>query len=178
VALSRATFYDDNGVVRLQGQLDSGGGSSPVLSATATLTAADLTTLNTVAVQLVAAPGAGKIIMPLTAAAIYQAGGTVYDNTPNAKLSIGAGTVPSVPDYTWLQSTEAGAIFSQATSQVFFLGNTPTQTNYMTSAGAWDAADQFENLALVAYMLGGTIENAGADGTCKLWLSYVIADLA
>jgi hypothetical protein len=61
---SAATFYDDNGVIRLQGQL-AGGGS--ILATSVTLTDAQIKALPTTGVQLLAAQGANTMIVPLLA---------------------------------------------------------------------------------------------------------------
>jgi hypothetical protein len=178
VTLSPATFYDDNGVVRLQGMLDGGGGVQTVLTTTLTLSAADVGTLRNSSVAIVAAPGAGKIVLPVRAAGVYLAGATPYENQVNAKMQLGPGSHPNNSGYAMLSNSVVGPIFSSATDQAFFLGHDPlTQTAFISGSGAWDAPGQFEDLPLCVYLDGATLGETG-DGTCKLWLSYVIADLA
>jgi hypothetical protein len=90
--LSAIQLFDMNGELRFDGTQVGGGGSQPVLLATTNIADADILTLPTAEVELVATPGANQIIVPIHAlVALKQDGNSDYGNIDaNAILQLSA----------------------------------------------------------------------------------------
>jgi hypothetical protein len=75
--------YIDNDAWRTAESVSGGGGSGLLLKATVTLTDAQIKALPTTPVEIVAAPGAGKLIWPLSAVIVCDTSANGYTNTDN-----------------------------------------------------------------------------------------------
>ncbi len=153
-----------------------GGGSSPVLTATKTLTAGEILSLQADCVEVVAAPGANKVLVPIRVIGLYMPGDTPYSSNPSAKLVLGPGIPPGTVSYPLLDNTEINDILASTENTVFFLGNEQGITAFTAAAGAWDVTSEFADLALCAFFFGGGFFDG--TGTCQLTVWYTIAELA
>jgi hypothetical protein len=79
----QATFTDENGKQRLTGTI-SGNFGGALETVTVALAPADILALSSSPFELVAARGAGKVIVPLSLFSVYTPGGNAYNLDGNA----------------------------------------------------------------------------------------------
>lgn len=130
--------------------------------ANVTITATELKALNATPKTLVAAPGAGKAIIPVAIQAFLDYATTAYDG-------IAAGEDLAFK-YTNASGTQLGSI--EATG---FLDASADATRYV-DMGPATAINPTANAALVAHMLTGEI--ATGDSPLKLRVHYRVIDVA
>ncbi len=155
----------------------SPGGGGSVLSASVTLTDAQIKALPTTAIEIVAAQGVGKMISVLMAVA-------------NWSVSAGAYTNQDADTRFWIQN-EGGAALSTVISQI---PSATTNRGYnliggalINSAGAWNGivesdgynVSQLANKNIQAFIdnAGGDLTGGNAANTLKVTVYYVIVDL-
>jgi hypothetical protein len=132
-----------------------------VFKTNVSLTSGQILTLKTVPVEIVAAPGAGKIIVPVRVAAAYTHVSAAYTHDGeafrfgNAALDVGSSA--------YLASL-AGSIVTEAFSQVGIAD--------MDYKGVWPSA-QLLNQALTMYYPGASNPAAG-NGTMSVTVWYMV----
>lgn len=129
----------------------------PILSLTTPLSAADILTLDTIPVELVPAPGAGKMVVPQSYLAQLTAGATAYAGV-SLKVGFNITMSPVGIDSSFL----TGAVNSVATGPA-----------YEILAPQSDV----ENKALILYTDAPTAPPSG-DGTLQITIFYSIVDLS
>jgi hypothetical protein len=133
--------------------------------ATVTLTSAQLKALRATPVQLVAAPGAGKVIQAISSFWQYSAGATPY-TVPDGSLVIYNATAGLVLGERFTEN--AAGFLDQAASQVLLLNADNTQAQPATS---------FANKALLIANNGSGEWTAG-DGTVIVTVYYAVVTLS
>jgi hypothetical protein len=158
---------DDQGNLTIKGNYSpSSSGSSPIQTATVTLSAAQIKTLKATPVQLVAAPGVGKAIIFHFGHILY-----VFNTAPYASISfqaqLGIG-------HTLAWNTEANSFFAHnlidAVENTFLWGGAeltdPTPT-----------ASVLDNQPLIVFNTGSS-EFTDGDGTLVVTVYYSVVTLA
>ena len=132
--------------------------------ATLTLTAAQILALNGTPVQIVAAPGAGKILLPILGTAQYKFNTTAYANVTGAILTIGPSPLAATGQGIEFQAT---GLIDQTVNTIDLepVFCTGPQTNWA-------------NLALVITNEGGSGEFTTGDGTLVITLWYMTLTLS
>lgn len=138
-------------------------GTGPWLTASITLTEAQLETLNTIPVTFVAAPGANLVIVPIMMTANWEIT-SVYTNNPTFGTTFGgAGAAP----------TSSQSMNSTATGKRLMWVHSPTVVLY-TPAGTYPANTDLK-LTSSANLTGtGTISAAGATFTIVYQLVSIL----
>ncbi len=155
VSVGQLAFTDISGSVALA-QLD------PVLETyvTGTLTAAQIITLNSVPVQLVASPGSGKVIIP---------GKLVFEMIPSGTAFQTGGTVS-------VYAHSGSAIYSGAIPASVV--NASGTTKSVTSISAKTETNGFTEAANTGYDLKASADFTVGTGTAAYWFSYKTITLA
>ena len=134
--------------------------SGGVQTASVTLSAAQLLNLHSSPVQLIAAPGPGNIVKPVSITLQYKAGSSPY-NATDGNFAIGT---PSLPGAA--HGPGAGFI-DQPNDQVAYVGG---------FGGASGSRSTFENQPVVVQQ-NGTTDWTGGDGSVVINISYTIVTL-
>jgi hypothetical protein len=157
------------------------GGAGSLLSASVTLTDAQIKALPSTAVELVAAPGAGKIINVLSCRVALDNSSGAYTNATDASLVLKLGSL-------WISSVMI--------TDTALLGTTPDSTNFVLPASTYMTVGTFngeilsslqgntiagqENVALDIkddYAGGSDYTGGNAANTLKVTVYYVVVDL-
>jgi hypothetical protein len=137
--------------------------AGPVQTASVTLTSAQLRSLHGSPVQLIAAPGTGQALAPISVVFQYKAGSSVYTIPGGGRLAL----YISAPQNLVTQVSAAGFL-DQSTSQIFMsegiggIGSSPQGT--------------LENASMMAANDGST-EWTNGDGTVTITVYYTIVAL-
>lgn len=157
-----------------------GGGSSYLQMATVTLTDAQIKALPTTPVQVVAAPGVGKIIRPVLTTILLNNTGGAYTNVVDASLVLRLGT-------TWVSGVMLMETALLATAQNSWVFQIPA-----LASGSGTFAGEFvtvlqgntlsgqENQTLNIkddYAGGSDYTGGNAANTLKVTVYYVVVDL-
>jgi hypothetical protein len=146
-----------------------GGGQQVLLSASITLTAAQLKTLLGTPIQIVAAPGVGKMLLPLQCVYQYKYITPAYTIGTNEEINIfPQGGNPFAGNFNqWFSNFSATGLLDQ-THNVVFAPGTASQTT--------DVQSIYENKAL---MVGrsGSAEWTNGNGTLTVTLIYAVVTL-
>lgn len=135
------------------------GRAQPVLTASVELTSADILSLASSPVEVVAAPGAGKMILPLGAVAAMHFGTVAYNG----------GGIDVHPE------TDAGAYFVRL-SNVFASTQDVVFTDGSQNAQNNEIPVTFDDAAFVVSCPSGNPTTG--DGTCTVSVPYVVIDIA
>jgi hypothetical protein len=164
------------GAVATHRALNAGGGSGGVLAATKILTDSQIQGLNATRVEVIAAPGAAKMIVPLSAVFIPSVGGGAYGSFTGANLFLGTQTdeaaLLDIIDEAGLGLLlVAGYLFQVSTNQGAAASTTLGFTQQYEPYG-------FENEPLVVGVYGGGPFSGGdAANTLTIIVHYAVADL-
>lgn len=137
--------------------------AGPVATATVTLTSAQVRSLQGTPVQLIAAPGAGQALAPISAVFQYKAGSSPYTTPGGGHLM----TYVGGPQNLVTQVSAVGFI-DQSTSQIFMsegiggIGSSPQGS--------------LENAAMMTTN-DGSAEWTNGDGTVTITVYYTIVQL-
>ena len=134
--------------------------SSGVQTASVTLSSPQLLNLRATPVQLIAAPGAGNIIKPLSITLHYKAGSTFYSSS-DGNFAIGTPALPGAAH------GPGGGFIDQPNDQMAYVDG---------FAGAFGSRSMFENQPIIVQQNGST-EWTGGDGTVVINVSYTIVTL-
>lgn len=155
-------YVDDN----------AGGGSSPIQSATVTLTTADLAALPSTAFQLVASQGVGKVIVPISFCAVSA--GTVGDQGASSTLGMEWGTAVDFSNpFCQADATLTGLSSSLALNPGYCGGASVDGLN----AEAYSIAD-LANKPISLCVVAGSSDFNGADVTLTVTTLYRVMDVA
>ena len=151
----------------------SGGGGNPsgLQAASATLTSANI--LAQTPIQVVAAPGVGKYIVPIFAVMNYKFGGTPYTIAGAGNLALG---VPGIAN-VWMISDALGFI-DQASDHIAtaFLSESSVNNPPICSTPAADAQNSpvsestVDNQPLV-FMMNSSVTNGNGKLAITIWYS-------
>jgi hypothetical protein len=161
------------------------GGSSPgggsLLSATVTLTDAQIKALPTTGIQLVAAPGANKYILPIAASYYLDPSGGAYTGADDAGWSI------AWQSEFWASSPTVMASPLQTTSKslgIFSLSLTPVYTagsftGFAVGESAGGASGIIDKPLTIEDKFNGISDYGGGNAANKLVVTvvYTIVDL-
>jgi hypothetical protein len=162
-------IYDVNDIMAvvakrlLDVEASGGGGSQPVLVATATVTSPQLLTLQSAPVVLVATPGAGKVIVPLTVLAMLGSATTPYVVNGFAGICAGAYTSP------W---QDLATILVDDPGQSAALGVFPNSISLSSLTNLDFEIDYVDQPLLLAD--AGDDGVTGGDGTLSLTVYYTV----
>ena len=135
---------------------DESGGSQPVQVVTARISSAQFLQLFTTPIQLVAAPGVGKVVVPLSFTGLFTFGTTPYVDGDGEQIG-------------WASSFASTQITGAAFDSTMGSSNggyaTPTQAPSL-------APGDFENQPLVVGCI--TTDPTGGDGTAVVSILYSI----
>lgn len=163
--------------------LAGGGSSSYVLKSSVTLTDADIKALPTTQFEIVAAPGIGKMIMPLRTFSVGDFRGGGYTNLGNTagmvvRVVLGSGTsVTASNQEGWIfgDNTDVWTFFNDPT---YWLDTVPVN-NQTLSDGGYSLSD-LENQPLKLRLdteFGTDFTGGNAANTLKITAYYVVVDL-
>jgi hypothetical protein len=148
---------------------DAGSYTSPLLKATKHLTSANILSLNTVPVQVVAAPGAGFAIFPIDGTAVYRAG-TPYAGTSH-HLMMTTATLAAL-NLSLIEIRQAGDFMLTSETDLFVSFGNAANSDVTYPQAAVTAVD---NAPLLAYITGSNPTTG--TGTVDLTVFYTIIDL-
>jgi hypothetical protein len=161
-------------------QISTGGGAGLVQVATVTLTDAEIKALPTTGIEIIAAPGVGKIILPISIVISFNwvadytgidANSTIYSAMDGDYGSLLPAISESVDGgiNNLLASSESKVVVMQQPISLF-LGNT-NPINYSTS--------QLENKALILFSQNNGLPFSGGNAANQLLVTayYFISDL-
>ncbi len=134
----------------------------PIQTATVTLTATQLQHLKTAPVELVPAPGAGKVILDVSQQFQYKFGTTPYTVSADGKFSVYISSANSAGFYL-----NAAGFLDQSTSQLASGANSGTSSTSQSSG---------ENSPLMIRNVGSQ-EFADGDGTVAITVYYAVVTL-
>lgn len=180
-ALHQRASVEDGGAITDLGS-GGGGGSQAIQSATVTLTDAQIKALPSTPFTLVAAPGSGKLILPVDAVMSLDAQGGAYTNVTNQQmwLSYGSGgrTISAIYD----ENTQGA--FADDSAVHVLLGFSNSQVTSLTGtvySTAWwsDDTGGIANAALTLGMFNGGGDLTGGDpaNSLKVTVLYAVVDL-
>lgn len=138
-----------------------GGGSSAVLAATVTVSAAEIANLTTVVKTLVAAPGAGKFLQPLMVV-IYSKFATTPFAAASPDVLVSAGTSPGNANTTYFDYAAQKNGFVSSANEVI-------SAPYMANL---NPATDITNLPLILLNFGD--ELTGGDGSLEVTTLYSV----
>jgi hypothetical protein len=136
---------------------DLAGGGGSLLTTKVTVSSSELLNLGSAPKTLIAAPGAGNLIVPITCILVYKYGTVDYAGTVNLALS---------PNNTLFNVTFNSAISGNS-------NRISTRTVAATATTTFANGSTFDNVALT---LGSTGNPTTGDGTLDVYLSYYIID--
>jgi len=140
----------------------TGGGGTGLLTANVTITNAALKSTVT-STTLIAAPGAGKVIVPIRYVYIMRYGGTnAFTNAPSTRIRYNNANNQSQTTAT------LNATFWQATTDAY--GTPPI-------AGTVELLSAFENQPLTFIMFAAATGNAANDNTLDVEITYYIQNV-
>jgi hypothetical protein len=134
--------------------------------ATLTLTATQIKNLHGTPIQIVAAPGAGKMLLPVSATLQYKFGTVAYANVTSANIAIAASGVLGSTNEP-IQFTAEGLI-DQTASEIAIGASDSEAMAQSAVSGA----------ALVVANEGGSGEFTTGDGTITITLWYMVLTLS
>ena len=135
----------------------AGGGGGSLLTTKVTVTSAELLNISSVPKTLIAAPGAGNLIVPVTGILVYRYGTIDYATNLNLSLS---------PNNSLFNVTFNSAL-SGSTNRI------STRTVAATSTITFATASVFDNIALTLSAAGNP---TAGDGEMDVYLSYYVID--
>lgn len=137
------------------GSVDSGVGTNGLQVATVALTSANILALNATPITLVAAPGAGKVIIPIRVFLKFTKVATAYTVSGNLQNLYTGGTAQTL--------IAAAGLLDQTVN---------------TSAIVVPAAETRANSALLnlAYQIKASAAQTTGDGTLSIDTSYIVAN--
>lgn len=163
---------DEQGESRLTGFADftdpsnqPGGGSQPVQTSIVTLTSMQLLSIFTTPVQLIAAPGANKVIVPMRCAQVFNPVTTPYTDH-GGDLILGIGTINAA--FWEFDGIATAGFWDQATKQL----NSDQGGGIGPSTGA---LSDWANQPVIAGQ--DTANPTGGDGTVTFTTYYVVLDV-
>ena len=136
------------------------GTGSGIQTATVTLSSAQLLHLNGTPVQLIAAPGSGNVIKPLSITLQYKFGSAPY-TAQDGSFAIGT------PAFVAAVQQPAVGFIDQASDQIAFLGG---------FGGAFGPRSSFENQPITV-MQNGSAEWTAGDGSVVISVTYTVVVL-
>lgn len=140
-------------------------------SATATLTANQLKNLLATPVQMVAAPGSGKYILPTALSMVYHAGATPYTVADGELLLTPQGTAAGNISWNFFDGTGAGFL-DQPDDQLY--ASTIMDIN---NGSPHKPPSLYDNKALMMARNGAT-EWTNGDGTVVVIVNYIVVPLS
>jgi hypothetical protein len=155
-----AQWIDNDGTTRLEGTMEG----QNLLIAQAHLTSAQILDLFANPVNIVAAPGAGKVVLPITGTAVVRAGGTPY-------------TFPDIGGNTPLFSLEVLPAFMGVSLNTAQLDSAVDALAplWMDYAGEGFPVADAEDQPLVFHVAHGDVTDG--DGTLDFFVVYAVADI-
>jgi hypothetical protein len=129
-----------------------------------TLTSAQILALHGTPIQILAAPGAGKVIVPIEATAQYKFNSATYANVTSANIVIGP---------TGSTATVQPVVFN-ATG---FIDQTVSMVD-MEPCEALGTQTDFSNIAFVVQNQGGSGEFTTGNGTLVITMWYMVLTLS
>jgi hypothetical protein len=139
------------------GALQGGGGNGAIQTVSVTLTASQINNLGNTPIQLVAAPGAGKVIVPISISVKYTKGSAAFS------ISNGQGNFTLQAGTTWANVNMSGFI-DQSSNQF---------ASYPTSQ-VQSGATEFENQALTVGNNWGNTASGGSGSTATIVVAYMV----
>jgi hypothetical protein len=110
----------------------SGGGGGGTLSTVVNITAAQVKALHTTGVQLVAAPGAGNVLLPLAIFVELIFGTLAYVDPGGADVEVATSTAPAASSFS-LWNISATGLFTAVTIAYWYAG-VPIQNSVLGEA--------------------------------------------
>lgn len=139
-------------------------GAAGVSVASVTLTSSQIQNLVATPITLVPAPGAGKVLVPLTMSLKFTYGGTNPFTASSANIAISYSTILTF-GFNTANILPSGMLNSTANKYTVYPFNAG---NYINQTAA-----NLENVAIVIYNAGGAVTgNAALDNTVTFWLAY------
>jgi len=138
--------------------------AGPVQSVSITLSSTQIASLRGTPVTLIAAPGPGKVISPISLAAQYKVGTTPYAITSGGNLNFSLGPLGN------------SEIAFEPVGGSGFIDQTTNQLNVRSGASIGDAQSKLENQDL-RVTNDGSAEWAGGDGTVTITITYTVVTL-
>jgi len=172
---------DQDAATKAYVDANSGGGGGSVLSATVELTDAQIKTLPTTPVELVAAQGSGKAIIPISCIAISDFSGGAYTNITGAswQLAVDGDNPIGSPFDAFAALGDVGNIYvCQIACNDFYTGAGDFAGSSITYPVTVKSSYDNKELNLVDAFGGVTNYTGGnAANTLKVTVYYVVVDL-
>lgn len=158
----------------------SSGASSAVLHATLTLTNAQILTLPTAAVEIVATPGSGNIVVPYLIAVSKTLAGAYTNVDSGANLAVAYGGTVSGGLTCLLVANSDSAIFTSASANKHWLAPIGANFSGFQQLAPPDNGDpRNTNLMVTATNASaGNFTGGNAANTMEIQVYYVVATVA
>lgn len=157
---------DATGQIYSGGLALSAGGSSLIQKATVTLTANQIKALADTPITIIAAPGVGKTLFPLSVMVQYKFGTVDYDGGTGIGATLFLGPI-GLNNTFFPQNVINSAVFGGGAGASNFVFN--------VSGTEGGAPSNFENLSLQA---NAASNFTGGNGTVTVTVNYTVVDLS
>lgn len=146
------------------------GGSSVVLLKSTNVASADLLTLETIPVELIAAPGGRNYIQPLHAVCHLRAGATPYAVGMGGYFVIGWGTSTSGPNTLYQRQSIYSPVFTSAVDAYMTMAD---DADGNAANGSFGDLTKIEDVPLTLWSQGAALTSGNGTLVVRVWYSVI-----